>query len=217
MLNNRRSRNYSSKQRFHSQRKYNRRVSLKDGFRKSKRHLKYPPEISNVTVQNIDKQSDDLEHGRESVPVAHKSNTLNAYNATQLLSCVHKYGGEFDIIADTGCFTFYYNGNAYICEYFLIDKLSHSIILGNQEMDSRCANIHYPTATLPLDSVTLLVSFFKNTVLPSAPTKMYEVPAAEDLLVPSESHVIVFAKLKFQSQNNSHKQPNFVQGTQLFT
>ena len=76
-------------------------MSYKDGFRNSGRHLKDPPEISNVTFQNIDKHGN--EYGRESAPVARKSNTMNAYTAMQLLSCVDKYGDELDIIADTGC------------------------------------------------------------------------------------------------------------------
>ena len=82
----------------------------------------------------------------------------------------------------------------------MINKLIHSIILGNQGMDSRCANTHEPTATLYLDSynensVTLPILFFKSSLLPSTPTEMNEVTAAEELLVPSKSHIIVFAKL----------------------
>ena len=65
-------------------------MRFKDGFRKNERHLKDPPEVSNVTVQNVDRNAD--VHASESAPVARKPNTMNAYTAMQLLSCVDKYG-----------------------------------------------------------------------------------------------------------------------------
>ena len=92
IVKHRRSCNSSSRPRFQSQRNYDLRVSFKDGFCKSKRHLKDSPEISNVSFQNIDKQLDDFEYAIESVPVACKSNTLNAHTTIQLLSCINKYG-----------------------------------------------------------------------------------------------------------------------------
>ena len=104
-------------------------------------------------------------------------------------------------------------------DFLIINKLSHSIILGNQELDARRANIHYPTATLSLDpdkgkTVILPISFFKNAE-DVAPTKTYEVAAMEDISVPGKSHIVVFAKIKYRLPDSSHEQPQFQQGTQI--